>query len=183
MADVTINNLTGLVPTSTDVFPFSTTGVTPATYKASLAQLKTGMGFATVATTGSYNDLTSKPTIPTQTSQLTNNSGFITSSNAGVARAWVNFDGTGSIGQNQSIRSSYGVGSVYKNSTGDYTINFSPALSDADYACSGMAWDNVNNSRIVSFRTTPTSSSLRIIVTDYGYNYFNSNRVTVIVFR
>lgn len=35
---------------------------------------------ATVATSGSYNDLTSKPTIPTQTSQLTNNSGFITNS-------------------------------------------------------------------------------------------------------
>jgi hypothetical protein len=33
---------------------------------------------ATVATTGVYNDLTGKPTIPTQTSQLTNNSGFLT---------------------------------------------------------------------------------------------------------
>lgn len=32
---------------------------------------------ATVATTGSYNDLTNKPTIPTTTSQLTNNSGFV----------------------------------------------------------------------------------------------------------
>lgn len=35
---------------------------------------------ATVATSGSYNDLSNKPTIPTQTSQLTNNSGFITAS-------------------------------------------------------------------------------------------------------
>lgn len=34
---------------------------------------------ATVATSGSYNDLSDKPTIPTQTSQLTNNSGFLTS--------------------------------------------------------------------------------------------------------
>lgn len=33
---------------------------------------------ATVATSGSYADLSNKPTIPTQTSQLTNNSGFIT---------------------------------------------------------------------------------------------------------
>ena len=36
--------------------------------------------FATVATSGSYNDLTNKPTIPTKTSQLTNDSAFITSS-------------------------------------------------------------------------------------------------------
>lgn len=35
---------------------------------------------ATVATSGSYNDLSNKPTIPTTTSQLTNDSGFITSS-------------------------------------------------------------------------------------------------------
>ena len=34
--------------------------------------------FATVATSGSYNDLSDKPTIPTTTSQLTNDSGFIT---------------------------------------------------------------------------------------------------------
>ena len=35
--------------------------------------------FATVATSGSYNDLSDKPTIPTTTSQLTNDSNFITS--------------------------------------------------------------------------------------------------------
>lgn len=35
--------------------------------------------FAAVATSGSYNDLADKPAIPTQTSQLTNNSGFLTS--------------------------------------------------------------------------------------------------------
>ena len=34
---------------------------------------------ATVATTGSYNDLSDKPTIPTKTSQLTNDSNFVTS--------------------------------------------------------------------------------------------------------
>lgn len=36
--------------------------------------------FATVATSGSYNDLSNKPTIPTNTNQLTNGAGFITSS-------------------------------------------------------------------------------------------------------
>jgi hypothetical protein len=36
-------------------------------------------GLSTVATTGAYADLTGKPTIPTLTSQLTNDSGFLTS--------------------------------------------------------------------------------------------------------
>lgn len=36
--------------------------------------------FATVATSGSYNDLSNRPTIPANTSDLTNDSGFITSS-------------------------------------------------------------------------------------------------------
>lgn len=36
-------------------------------------------GFSTVAETGSYNDLTNKPTIPSKTSDLTNDSGFLTS--------------------------------------------------------------------------------------------------------
>jgi hypothetical protein len=41
-------------------------------------------GASTVASTGSYTDLLNKPSIPTQTSQLTNNSGFITVSGAPV---------------------------------------------------------------------------------------------------
>jgi hypothetical protein len=37
------------------------------------------LGLSTVATSGSYNDLTAKPTIPSDTSDLTNGAGFITS--------------------------------------------------------------------------------------------------------
>jgi len=46
MADVTIDNLTGQTPTTSDVFPFSTTGVTPSTYKATLAQIKSGLALS-----------------------------------------------------------------------------------------------------------------------------------------
>ena len=62
MADVTINQLTSQAPALSDAFPFSTTGVTPSTYKASLTQIKSGLGLATVATTGSYTDLINRPT-------------------------------------------------------------------------------------------------------------------------
>ena len=143
MADVTINQLTGQAPTSTDIFPFSTTGVTPSTYKATLAQIKTGLGLATVASTGSYNDLSSKPTIPTATSQLTNDSGFMSTSQTGSApyfgiRAYVNFDG-GSQGATASpltIRSQGNVSSVIRPpgfNTGIYQVNFTTAMPNTNY--------------------------------------------------
>ena len=46
----------------------------PASHPASMIT-----GLATVATSGSYNDLSNKPTIPSATSQLTNDSGYLTS--------------------------------------------------------------------------------------------------------
>lgn len=45
---------------------------------SSLAYIENKPNLATVATSGSYSDLSNKPTIPTATSQLTNDSGFTT---------------------------------------------------------------------------------------------------------
>ena len=51
----------------------------------------------------------------------------------GRAKAWVNFDGTGSV----SIDDSFNVSSITDNSTGNYTINFTNAMSNAEYAVTG----------------------------------------------
>jgi len=40
-----------------------------------------------------------------------------------LCRAWVNFNGTGTVGTNQTIRASFNVSSVMKNGTGRYTVN------------------------------------------------------------
>jgi hypothetical protein len=47
----------------------------------------------------------------------------------GSARVWVNFNGTGTV----AIRASYNVSSITDNGTGDYTVNFTNALPDANY--------------------------------------------------
>ena len=60
-------------PTIPDVSNFITKDVNDLTYYTLSSSL------SSVATSGNYNDLSNKPTIPTQTSQLENNSGFITS--------------------------------------------------------------------------------------------------------
>lgn len=49
------------------------------------------------------------------------------------ARAWVNFNGTGTV----AIRASGNVSSITDNGTGDYTVNFTTAMQDADYAIMG----------------------------------------------
>ena len=65
-------------------------------------------------------------------------------------RAWVNFDGTGTIGTNMTIRGSGNVSSVYKNGTGDYTITFTTAMPDANYASVSTPYDYAAVSRITS---------------------------------
>jgi hypothetical protein len=48
----------------------------------------------------------------------------------GSAKAWVNFNGTGTV----AIRDSFNVASMTDNGTGDYTVNFTTALPDVNYA-------------------------------------------------
>ena len=49
---------------------------------------------------------------------------------SGVAAAWVNFNGTGTI----AIRDSVNVASLTDNSTGRFSVNFTNAMADANYA-------------------------------------------------
>jgi hypothetical protein len=65
-------------------------------------------------------------------------------------RAWVNFNGTrnstdtgaSTNGANVLIRASGNVASVLKNGTGDYTITFTTAMPDANYATSVCSWNS-----------------------------------------
>jgi hypothetical protein len=47
-----------------------------------------------------------------------------------TAKAWVNFNGTETV----AIRASGNVSSITDNGTGDYTVNFTVAMTDANYA-------------------------------------------------
>lgn len=51
------------------------------------------------------------------------------------AVAWVNFNGTGTV----SIRASGNVSSITDNGTGNFTVNFTTALADANYTFAGFA--------------------------------------------
>lgn len=47
-----------------------------------------------------------------------------------TCKAWVNFNGTGTV----AIRASGNVSSITDNGVGDYTVNFSSAMTDLNYA-------------------------------------------------
>lgn len=70
-----------------------------------------------------------------------------------ACRAWVNFNGTGAV----AIRASGNVSSITDNGTGNYTVNFTTAMSDANYAvvCNAYAVGFVaqSNAQPVGFST------------------------------
>jgi hypothetical protein len=51
-----------------------------------------------------------------------------------LCRAWVNFNGTGTV----AIRASFNVSSITDNGTGDYTVNFTTAMPDANNSAQYM---------------------------------------------
>jgi hypothetical protein len=75
-------------------------------------------------------------------------------------RAWVNFNGTGTV----AIRASGNVSSITDNGVGDYTVNFTTAMVDANYAAVGMNSSTGSPNRAVAqaLDTTPVAGSVRI---------------------
>lgn len=99
------------------------------------------------------------------------------------ALAWVNFNGTGTV----AIRSSYNVSSITDNGTGDYTVNFATALSDANYAPVGIfQWDQSSGSApsiwLQLARYAQTSSAVRVLASNSAGTTFDGTTVAVAVF-
>ena len=93
-----------------------------------------------------------------------------------ACRAWVNF-----AGATGAIRASGNMASVTRNGVGDYTINFSTALEDANYSVCGVGADAV----FVSIRssTAPTASAVRLDVRSHDGASYDFSYVNVAIFR
>jgi len=98
-------------------------------------------------------------------------------------RAWVNFNGTGTV----AIRASGNVSSITDNGVGNYTVNFTTAMPDANYARCVTAGGNTTTtaSNIQSpYNSTPTTSALIIstFTTSWGAAQ-DCNEINVSIFR
>lgn len=101
-----------------------------------------------------------------------------------ACRAWVNFNGTGTV----AIRASGNVSSITDNGTGDYTVNFSTAMPDANYCATfgAIAQGTTNAFTTIRQGVAPTTSALRVATmggASGSLNYEDNSYVNVCVFR
>ena len=110
------------------------------------------------------------------------NSGYGSNAAAYGCRAWVNFNGTGTV----AIRDSANVSSITDRGTGTYTVNFSTNMPSANYAVSGSAGSGESGlfNLGTPFTTIPQSVSACPVNTCYanGSNY-DVVMISVIIFR
>jgi hypothetical protein len=100
-----------------------------------------------------------------------------------MCRAWVNFNGTGTV----AIRASGNVSSITDQAVGKYSINMTTALPDANFAFSASSGPNgLNPNAYVSGPDgdyTLSTSSFAINVRNDGASLVDQSWVNVTVFR
>jgi len=101
------------------------------------------------------------------------NSGYGSVATAYGCRAWVNFNGTGVV----AIRASGNVSSITDNGTGDYTVNFTTAMPDANYSSAGQSQG------IVLFQGTSSTTAYRVNTYTFAGTLTDYGTVNIAIFR
>ena len=98
-----------------------------------------------------------------------------------TARAWVNFNGTGTV----AIRASGNVSSITDLGVGAYRVNFASAMPDANYAATVFAQEAIADSgfRLVSGQGTPSTSSMELTIRNQTNSFVDAEVVGTAVFR
>jgi uncharacterized protein (AIM24 family) len=97
-----------------------------------------------------------------------------------ACRAWVNFNGTGTV----AIRASGNVSSITDNGAGNYTVNFTTAMEDENYAavCNAMTGDGLSQVRFHG-AGAKTTTSVKIYCTSDARAGADASFVDVAIFR
>ncbi len=99
-----------------------------------------------------------------------------------AVKAWVNFNGTGTV----AIRASFNVSSITDNGTGDYTVNFTSAMTDANYTVN-VSGSNGAGDSLVGFvangATAPTTSAVRLRYASIASILVDGSFQSVAIFR
>jgi hypothetical protein len=111
------------------------------------------------------------------------NSGFGSVGTAYGCRAWVNFNGVGTV----AIRESGNVTSITDNGTGDYTVNFSTAMPDINYVTNSFAAFNnhVGGNGCLGFYTSSitTTSARGVVARSYNNTVIDATHLALSIVR
>ena len=98
-----------------------------------------------------------------------------------MCRAWVNFNGTGTV----AIRASGNVSSITDNGTGDYTVNFTTAMTDANYSLSGICQEGSGTGApdriLLDNDTVHTASLARVLVINHASTALVDSSVVMVM--
>jgi hypothetical protein len=98
----------------------------------------------------------------------------------GLAAAWVNFNGTGTV----AIRGSSNVSSITDLGTGDYRVNFTTAMPDVNYSFVLNKQNSVTNQDSAGFEVIGDRTTTSARVVSYEQNAStDTNNVSVAIFR
>ena len=125
-------------------------------------------------------------TSPTLTTPNINSAQFATVTGTAplyAARAWVNFNGTGTV----AIRGSGNVSSITDNGTGDYTVNFTTAMPDVNYSAECTVQYDQSGSGVGGVygsyaRVAPTTTTARFHC-QQGGTLYDCTIMAIAVFR
>jgi len=92
---------------------------------------------------------------------------------SGRVKAWVNFNGQGAV----AIRAQFNVSSITDNGTGDYTVNYSPALSDANYVFYGSIVSATSATSIYSYSFISGPASTNQMLHTTSATRFNTTHI------
>ncbi len=179
-----IKNSNGATNSSADIVFGNWSGSTPSAPQAKVSAINIASSDArTDLVFSTYTGLVLNEGARIDSSQnFKFNSGYGSVATAYGCRAWVNFNGTGT----PAIRASGNVSSITDNGTGDYTINFTNAFVDANYAVTSTG-SNGNADGIIPWianaQTTPTTSAVRIRYGNFDGTLNDASFQSVAVFR
>jgi hypothetical protein len=137
-------------------------------------------GTGVTSSTGTGNNVLSIS--PSITGNLSFDSGYGSAAVAYGCRAWVNFNGTGAV----AIRADGNVTSITDNAVGNYTVNFTTAMPDANYAflsTAGAGSGTTNAFVTAPYAVANTTSSIRIGIHNAGGSLVDFGYVSVAIFR
>jgi hypothetical protein len=100
----------------------------------------------------------------------------------GSAKAWVYYNGATNV-----VNSSYNISSVTNNGTGDYTLNFTNAFSDANYSIvvgtsAGLSTAGTTTIK-APYTSAPTTTAMRFRVSDSGTGTNTNTYIYLALFR